>query len=118
MKARIKKLKHSGMEAYLFSCPGCEMEHMIPVSYTPEYAKKVQEARFRDAMPDWKPVVWTFNGSLELPTFQPSLLNTWEHGEGRTPKRCHLFVEAGHLNFCGDSTHRFAGRTVRMGDVD
>ncbi len=110
---KITRLEHSGMEAYVFECPGCDMTHMIPVAYTPEYLKKCQETR-----PGYQGTSWGFNGSLEKPTFSPSLLNTWNIGVGQLVKKCHLFVREGKLEFCSDSTHRLAGKTVEMADVD
>lgn len=109
---KIKRLEHTGMEAYIFSCPGCEMEHMLPVSYTPEYAAKVKELRG----PNWRPVTWSFlRRDLDKPTFSPSLLNTWDFNDkGQSQQRCHLFVRDGQIVFCPDSTHRLAGKTVDM----
>lgn len=59
---------------------------------------------------------WTFNGSETAPTFAPSLLNSWNEGPERTPKRCHLYVRNGEIEFLADCTHDLAGKTVRMGE--
>lgn len=83
---------------YAFYCPGCEHHHVIPTEQAAGGP------------------VWAFDGNLESPTFAPSLLNTCEEGASRTPRRCHLFVRAGKLEFCGDCTHPFAGRTVDIPD--
>ncbi len=60
--------------------------------------------------------VWTFNDDMDRPTFSPSLLCRWTEGEEHTPKRCHLFVRDGRIEFCGDCTHELAGKTVEMED--
>lgn len=76
-------------------CPGCECGHQVPVK------------------PD--PNGWDWNGSLEAPTLAPSILITY--GEAPPPDRpatCHCFIRNGQIEFCGDSTHEFAGKTVPL----
>lgn len=87
---------------WLFHCPGCEHGHVY-------YVKPPK------GDPDWiknhKPL-WTWNGSLDKPTFRASLLNTSSNGE-----RCHLFVTDGTIQFLSDCTHKLAGQTIVMEDV-
>lgn len=53
---------------------------------------------------------WNFNGSLELPTFTPSMLV-----EGSPAgSRCHSYVTNGRIQFLGDSTHKLSGQTVDL----
>jgi hypothetical protein len=69
---------------YLFVCPGCRTLH---------YLKG-----------------WKFNGSLTLPTFQPSILV-------RGPvdgARCHSFIENGEIRFLADTTHDLANKSVPL----
>ena len=103
-----------------FHCPGCSCAHVIPVV---EYSSQ-------------RPA-WTWNGSLDAPTFIPSLLIRsghyapsaqteegicWctynrEHPEKPTLFTCgvcHSFVTNGQVNFLTDSTHHLAGRTVTL----
>jgi hypothetical protein len=54
--------------------------------------------------------VHTWNGSLDAPTFQPSLLS---EGPG---VRCHSSITAGKIAFCNDSKHKFAGQTLDLPD--
>jgi len=61
---------------------------------------------------------WSFDGNFESPTFSPSLLNTWQFVGGKPEKRCHLFVKNGQIEYCSDSTHSLAGKTVPMVDRD
>jgi len=72
------------------------------------------------------PGAWGWNGSLESPTFTPSLLvrgtvpmtddeiNRIMAGEQIEPKPlvCHSFVTNGQIRFLADSTHALAGQTV------
>lgn len=99
---------------FAFWCPGCEELHHIPSGRG-----------------------WTWDGNVESPTAQPSLLMRsghfvpgWSAGsscwctynaerrarnERETPFKCeccHLFVRAGELQFLPDCSHAFAGKTV------
>lgn len=73
-------------------CPGCRERHTVSTS----------TGR------------WSFSGTASHPTFTPSILVTWEYGDGRTPKRCHSFVRDGAWQFLSDCTHELAGQTVAM----
>lgn len=92
---------------YLAWCPGCDMAHYIAVDKPLANGAK-----------------WTFNGSAEHPTFGPSLLirtgravdPAFEREEGDPPEVCHSFIRNGEWQFCGDSTHALAGKTVPMPD--
>lgn len=80
-----------------FPCPGCGWWHVFNV-------KEGREGYHH---------TWKWNGSLEAPTFKPSLLN-------RTPQPrriCHLFVREGSIQFLTDCTHDLAGKTVVMEDL-
>jgi hypothetical protein len=81
-------------------CPGCEGAHTLATEST-------------QGGP-----VWTWNGSLDKPTFNPSLLVRQEYGEAPTQKRvCHSFIRDGHFQFLGDCTHKLAGKTVPLPDL-
>lgn len=53
----------------------------------------------------------TWNGSMDKPTLQPSLLCDW--GEAR----CHSYMREGQIQFCSDS-YKFAGQTLEIPDWD
>lgn len=72
-----------------FWCPGCEDSHAYRFGGGKE--------------PQWVP-----SGSVEAPSFTPSLLLT------TGSKTCHLFLTNGELAFCGDCTHGLAGSTVPL----
>lgn len=98
-----------------FKCPGCKLFHSVNVG--------------TDG------TGWTFNGDLNKPTFNPSILaktghfashhpagaQCWcdynrEHPEDYTPgfecSICHSFVTDGKIQFLSDCTHELAGQTV------
>jgi Family of unknown function (DUF6527) len=72
-------------------CPGCDGLHVIVVK--------------ADKHP-----VWEWDGNVEAPTVGPSVKVTGHDGV------CHYFIKAGQLEFCGDSTHELAGKTVQIPD--
>jgi hypothetical protein len=81
-------------------CPGCESNHVVPV------------------MPG-EPSGWFFDGDLEAPTVNPSVL-VYAHPRMPPEKnqpRCHSFVRAGRIEFLTDCEHSLAGQTVPMGPV-
>jgi sugar lactone lactonase YvrE len=82
-----EKVRKSG-DNYWFWCPGCQTNH--------RFDKR-----------------WTMTGTLESPSFTPSLL--CDFGEGR---KCHLFVTNGQIQYCGDSYHNLKNQTVPMEDFN
>jgi len=77
---------------------------------------------------------WGWNGSMDAPTFTPSIKVTSKHypSGGAFPMDdeharviageqlkaidhvCHSFVRDGRIEYCGDSTHKLAGQTVEL----
>jgi hypothetical protein len=98
------KIKLTGSPAIgVFFCPGCQEEHAITI---------------RPAPPD-RPA-WEFDGNLEAPTLNPSILRTWRSGvpEEHPDRTCHSFVRAGKIEFLGDCTHALRGQTVELPEVE
>lgn len=89
-----------------FHCPGCNGTHSI------------------NTIPP-RPV-WDFNGNLEAPTFEPSVLVTYpanpdaseKFAEWRTERKCHSYVREGKIQFLDDSYHHLKGQTVDLPDWD
>ena len=81
-----------GGKVYLFHCPGCGNSHPFEV----ECAERG----------------WTWNGSMDRPTFTPSLLCN----PGLPENRCHSFVTDGRIQFLSDCHHALAGQTVDLPD--
>lgn len=104
-----------------FTCPGCGDEHVV----------NVKEGSPRPR--------WIWNGSLERPTFHPSILVRSGHyvphhkegdscwcsfnaelrakGEPEEPFSCYLchsFVCDGMIQFLDDCSHALAGKTVPL----
>lgn len=106
---------HSHLEV-IFWCAGCACAHGVSVTSGG----------------------WTWNRSLDRPTFTPSILTKWSkmtpegeamalRGEkmptgpdgkpGRYPSMdmtCHSFVTDGSIQYLGDCTHRLAGQTIPL----
>jgi hypothetical protein len=104
MKAMTRMIDEHGMEyqCLIFICPGCtEMLggsglHMLPVNT------------------NVKTPAWTWDGNLEAPTLDPSILT---HGRHETNDRCHSFLRAGVFEYLEDCTHTLAGQHVPMPDL-
>ncbi len=80
-------------------CPGCQALHPIHV------------AEANGQRPSTS--VWSWNKDAERPTFSPSIRVL---GEGNTT-RCHYFIREGKIEFCRDSNHHLAGKTVELPDI-
>lgn len=57
---------------------------------------------------------WTFNGNLERPTFSPSLLVTGYLNKEQPNGVCHSYITDGNIQYLGDSTHAYAGKTIEL----
>ena|SRR5208337_1567824 len=95
-------------DGYAHWCPACKETHPLPDS-------------------------WKFDGNLESPTFAPSFrhrgLQTvkvdgkwtgeWVRDDAGNPIPfvCHYNLVAGMLQFCPDSTHELAGKSVPLPDL-
>lgn len=108
---------------YMIMCPACECGHLFNTLKD-------------DAAPNRS--VWTFNASVDKPTFRASMLvksghyasgqkksdgECWCTYEARYGKPapfscsiCHSFVTDGRIEFLKDCTHALAGQTVDLPD--
>ncbi|MBN9691320.1 MAG: ammonia monooxygenase [Verrucomicrobia bacterium] len=84
----------------VFDCPGCRYGHHVNV--------RIPEGS-RDPL-------WQWNGSLESPTFTPSVFVNAQNLGGYP--RCHSYVTDGKIQFLPDSTHHLAGQTVPLPQYD
>ncbi|QIL71679.1 ammonia monooxygenase [Diaphorobacter sp. HDW4B] len=95
----MKPVIKQNEELLRFHCPGCDAQHAI------------QHGAEDDPN-------WSWNGSLEKPTFSPSVLVTYTGADagrdGAPPAVCHSFVTDGRIQFLGDCTHALAGQTVDL----
>lgn len=85
---------------FLMHCPGCDQLHQI---WTEKAVNRPQ---------------WGFNGDMENPTFTPSLLVKGTMGNNHEPVTCHSFIRDGQWQFLNDCTHKLAGQTVPMVEVE
>lgn len=109
----MAKVKRTETGRWMFYCPGCDSHHGPNDT-------------------------WKFNGNVDKPTFQPSLLVEWykyddpdhiwdENGkvivgpDGNIPGKkmiCHSFITDGKIQYLPDCTHALAGQTVEMEERD
>lgn len=114
------------------NCPGCGAK-TLATDWTPPGMERSDTSGRH---------IWQFNGNLDLPTFNPSLLwksghycnnppapgNCWcdfkerfpEHGEMKIPQCdiCHSFVRDGRIQFLSDCTHALANRTADLPEIE
>jgi Family of unknown function (DUF6527) len=90
------KLKQYGPGLYVFHCPGCGFDH--PFHVLPAKTRKGES--------------WKWNGSLDKPTFAPSLLVNKDY----PAQRCHSYVTNGQIKFLTDCWHSLKGKTVEIPD--
>lgn len=81
-------------ERWVFFCPGCQEYHWI---------------RTRGESP-----LWRFNGDVECPTVEPSIL-TFKDDPAR---RCHSYVRAGRIEYLGDCGHTLRGQSVPLPECE
>lgn len=60
---------------------------------------------------------WGFNGSVERPTFTPSILARFNFNNGVPHGICHSFVREGKIEFLSDCTHESAGKTIELPEI-
>lgn len=81
-----------GGRLYVFHCPGCGYAHPFEIECPNN-------------------VGWVWNGSMDKPSFTPSLLCA----QG-TEFQCHSYVTDGRIQFLSDCRHKLAGQTVDLPD--
>ena len=96
-------LRRNGNGRIGFWCPGCNDAHFV----------RVDGSRAPN---------WGWNGSVDAPTFTPSILVTTPGDPDPewniAPTCCHSFVTDGRIQFLGDCTHALAGQTVPIPPFD
>lgn len=99
---KVKEVKYRGETHILFRCPGCNMDHIIPIT-----GKKA----------------WGFNGNLESPTLTPSIVYRFEWSKAdqledrHADEICHSYVTNGFIEFLSDCTHELRGKIVPLETV-
>jgi hypothetical protein len=116
MKVKPSITGNPNDKRYTFECPGCGHHHQIwTVPLEPGGPS------------------WGFNEKLDQPTFTPSLLVRCGHyvpGQKQPPNCdycnegcdscfvCHSFITDGKIQFLSDCTHKLAGQTVELPDIE
>jgi hypothetical protein len=95
MKAKLYKHTDGQNEQVWIFCPGCKTHHAFTIKH-----------------PTFVP--WTWNGSLENPTFNPSMLVNKDYPDSR----CHSFVRDGKIQFLSDCFHDLKNKTVELPEID
>lgn len=81
-------------ERIYYKCPGCKHLHSVC------------------------PKRWNWNGSLESPTFSPSVRHFYQHHEtNQEITICHYFVKDGNIQFCGDCEHELKNQIVPLSEL-
>jgi len=88
------KLHEYAPNLLAFFCPGCGYDHAVTVNGRMEPYN----------------ATWGWNGSMEQPTFTPSLLVNAHYPE----TRCHSFVKDGKIQYLSDCYHKLKGQTVEI----
>lgn len=92
--------KRNNSPDYQFWCPGCKCFHAVWTTRDGGYSGSI----------------WSFNGNVDCPTLNPSLLITFPDPDnvGKNIKVCHSFVHEGKMQYLADSTHSLARQTVQL----
>ena len=93
--AELIKSQDNRTETVWIFCPGCNTHHAFTV--------KAPQGP-----------VWGWNGSLDKPTFTPSMLVNGDYPDSR----CHSFVTDGKIKFLGDCFHDMKNTTVDLPAID
>lgn len=103
LSAKLRNMQGDAGRLIGWWCPGCEQLHAVKID---------------------GPCAWQWDGDVEKPTISPSVRCFTTTDENRQPlpngqqrTLCHCFVRAGQIEFCGDSPHALAGKTVPLPDL-
>lgn len=91
----MAKIHEMSKDLWAFHCPGCGCGHAVTVNGKPFPTTGAS---------------WEWNGSVDEPTFNPSLLLSKDLPE----QRCHSFVRLGKIQFLMDCHHALKGQTVEI----
>lgn len=94
-KVKIVNSFYGNNQQVWFVCPGCKGHHAFTTKN------------------GYGGPVWSWNGSIEKPTFQPSLM--CNRGE---KDQCHSVVTDGKIHFCSDCHHDLKGQIIDIPEID
>lgn len=93
MKIKQVDMGEGQKPAWRHWCPGCGGNHVI----------------YTDSRSQLNGHAWAFDGNLDRPTFSPSV---------NIVGQCHYFIRAGRIEYCSDSKHALAGKTVDLPELE
>lgn len=97
-KCIARKIEDSVIGYYIW-CQGCKCAHFYPISLP-------------------SPQHWVFSGTLDSPTFTPSLLHYVTHPETKARvTTCHINVTDGKIQFHTDCPFELKGQTLDLQDI-
>lgn len=107
-KTKVFEMPDGGQSAHIF-CPACNCTHALKLK-----------------VPQTNGAMWNFDGNVQNPTFVPSLnVKTGSYAvpsfidpEGLLPTICHSIIKNGQIEYCGDCTHKFAGQTLTLPEIN
>lgn len=85
---KVRRVQGGGFAIW---CPGCETAHVLDKR-------------------------WTFNGNMERPTFEGSLLVRGYLSKRHPDGVCHSHIVDGEIRYVRDSTHELSGQTLPLED--
>jgi len=92
----------NGSGDFQFFCPGCKCNHSV---WTTNH--------------NGNNAVWSFNGNIDKPTVNPSILVRWTRTtDGVVDFICHSYIREGKIQFLNDCTHELKGQTVELSEID
>lgn len=93
-KLRTARCSPDQTDRVIFRCPGCKDNHQVKVA------------------DGW----WTWNGSVESPTFGGSVLVRGPMRSNPTDGQgvCHSYVTDGRIQYLQDCTHALVGQVVDL----
>jgi hypothetical protein len=111
MKTKVAaRYKDGVLVGYVIWCQGCKHAHVFPTD------KKYYEGSSIYG-PDHKKPIWSFSGTLDKPTFTPSLRCYYTHPETKQEiTTCHSIVTDGRIQFCADCQHELKGQILPLED--
>ena len=84
--------------------------HACPANEATHITLRFPGPTGRLTLPIKPPAGWDFDGNVEQPTLNPSVLTTMDHKQ----QRCHSYVRGGSVQFLDDCSHEFKGQTVPL----
>ena len=97
LSPKLVKHESPGILAYSHWCEGCNHCHTFYIQCNGH--------------------TWTFDGNVNDPTFNPSMLEFYTREDNTRKTLCHYFLHSGVMKYCGDSPHALSGQEVPLKNI-